>query len=166
LFQCAIPVFDGLLPEPHNTAVLQLLFVAAHWHVLAKLRLHNDYTLDILELVTGSFGELLCGFSNETCPAFPTRELQKEYNARMHHNANSPTPAKPTHQKAKTNKVTVTPSPAIIVSDQQPSVTLARSTDLPLPDGANLTEHGPLPSSSSLAVPSSPPCATQTVANT
>ncbi|KIM83848.1 hypothetical protein PILCRDRAFT_68635, partial [Piloderma croceum F 1598] len=49
LLQCAIPVFDGLLPEPHNSAVLDLLFVIAHWHGLAKLHMHHDLTLDILD---------------------------------------------------------------------------------------------------------------------
>jgi hypothetical protein len=145
--------------------VLQLLFVAAHWHALAKLRLHNDYTLDILESVTESFGEQLCGFSNETCSAFLTRELPKEYNARIRRNANNPTPAKSAHQKAKTNNVTVTPSPTIILNNQQPPVTFARSPDLPLPDATNLAEHEPLPTSSAMAVSSSPLCATQPVAN-
>jgi hypothetical protein len=35
--QCAIPVFDGLLPEPHNACALAVLFDLAHWHSLAKL---------------------------------------------------------------------------------------------------------------------------------
>jgi hypothetical protein len=51
----------------------------------------------------------------------------------------------------------------IILSDQQPSVTFARS-DFPLPD-TNLTEHAPLPSSSVMAVSSSPLRTTQPVAN-
>jgi hypothetical protein len=71
-WQCAIPVFDGLLPEPHNSEVLQLLFVAAHWHGLAKLRLHNDFTLDILDSVTRSLGQLLRNFNDKTCAAFVT----------------------------------------------------------------------------------------------
>ncbi|KAJ6619167.1 hypothetical protein B0H10DRAFT_1794003 [Mycena sp. CBHHK59/15] len=41
LLQCAIPVFEGLLPEPHNNTVLNLLFTFAEWHVLAKLRMHT-----------------------------------------------------------------------------------------------------------------------------
>lgn len=35
--QCAIPVFNSLLPEPHNNMVMQLLFTCAHWHGLVKL---------------------------------------------------------------------------------------------------------------------------------
>jgi len=41
LIQCAIPVFEGLLPELHNTHVLKLLFDLAHWHGLAKLQMHT-----------------------------------------------------------------------------------------------------------------------------
>ncbi|KIK21724.1 hypothetical protein PISMIDRAFT_77613, partial [Pisolithus microcarpus 441] len=34
LLQCAIPIFTGLLPEPHNGQIIKLLFVLAHWHGL------------------------------------------------------------------------------------------------------------------------------------
>jgi len=54
--------FDGLLPEPHNTYVLKLLFELAHWHGLAKLRMHTDATLDILSPVTTSLGNSLRTF--------------------------------------------------------------------------------------------------------
>lgn len=81
--QCAIPVFDGLLPEPHNRAVLKLLFIMAHWHGLAKLRMHNDLTLDIMDKLTTSLGQELRAFSQKTCPVFETRELQREYGARI-----------------------------------------------------------------------------------
>jgi hypothetical protein len=76
-------VFDGLLPEPHNSAVLDLLFVMAHWHGLAKLRMHHDVTLDIMESVTASLGELLRSFRDVTSPAFKTKELHREANARV-----------------------------------------------------------------------------------
>jgi len=42
--QCAIPVFEGLLDEPYNTLLMQLLYRAAEWHALAKLRVHTDAT--------------------------------------------------------------------------------------------------------------------------
>jgi hypothetical protein len=76
-------VFDRLLPEPHNSAVLDLLFVMAHWHRLAKLCMHHDITLDIMESVTTSLGKLLCSFRDVTCPAFKTKELLWEANARV-----------------------------------------------------------------------------------
>jgi hypothetical protein len=80
--QCAIPVFDGLLPEPHNSAVLRLLFVCAHWHGLAKLRMHTDQTLDIMDDVTTEIGAKFRAFSNKTCSAFDTQELPRESAAR------------------------------------------------------------------------------------
>jgi hypothetical protein len=80
--QCIIPVFDGLLPEPHNQKILELLFVMAHWHGLAKLRLHTDPTLDIMDSVTVSLGTKLRHFAKVICPAYNTRELQREADAR------------------------------------------------------------------------------------
>jgi len=80
--QCAIPVFDGLLPEPHNSAILRLLFVCAHWHGLAKLRMHTDATLDILDQTTSRLGAEFRKFTDKTCAAFNTRELPREVEAR------------------------------------------------------------------------------------
>jgi hypothetical protein len=79
--KCAIPVFDGLLPEPHNGRVCELLFVAAHWHGLAKLRMQTDATLDIMDGVTTDLGAKLRAFKDKTCGHFPTKELQREYHA-------------------------------------------------------------------------------------
>ncbi|KAF8834569.1 hypothetical protein BDN67DRAFT_875878, partial [Paxillus ammoniavirescens] len=76
--QCAIPVFTGFFPEPHNHHIIKLLFVLGHWHGLAKLRLHTDETLDILDAVTKNLGDLLRKFIAETCPAFSTKELRRE----------------------------------------------------------------------------------------
>jgi hypothetical protein len=87
LSKCAIPVFDGLLPEPHNHAIKELLFVTAHWHAMAKLRMHNDITLDVMEAVTISLGKKLRAFSLTTCSAFVTKELRREYNGRIRREA-------------------------------------------------------------------------------
>ena len=78
LVQCGIPVFDGLFPEPHNARVLKLLFVMAHWHALAKLRMHTDTTLDTFSQVTTSLGKSLRDFEEKTCAMFQTRELDRE----------------------------------------------------------------------------------------
>src|ERR1700722_8310009 len=85
--QCAIPVFDGLLPEPYNRQILEVLFVAAHWHALAKLHMHNDLTLDVMDDVTASLGEKLRIFNDSTCSVFITRELEREFNARSRREA-------------------------------------------------------------------------------
>jgi hypothetical protein len=80
--QCAIPVFDGLLPEPHNSSIMRLLFVCAHWHGMAKLRLHSDLTLDILDDVTTTLGEAFRHFQQAISPAYSARELPREANRR------------------------------------------------------------------------------------
>jgi hypothetical protein len=77
--QCTIPVFEGLLPEPYSSQILQLLFVAAHWHGLAKLCLHNDLTLDVMDSVTTSLGNKLREFNDKTCSTFITQELDQEF---------------------------------------------------------------------------------------
>jgi hypothetical protein len=92
MYQCAIPAFEGLLPEPHNRNVLELLFVMAHWHGLAKLRAHNDLTLKVLDEVTKLLGVKLRAFSQKTCPAFATRELRQEFNARIRRNIKKTAP--------------------------------------------------------------------------
>lgn len=90
LTQCAIPVFDGLLPEPHNTRVLKLLFDLAHWHGLAKLHMHTDTTLDVLSQATVSLGNTLREFEDKTCSLFQTRELAREQAARQRRQAKQP----------------------------------------------------------------------------
>ncbi|KAG6912370.1 hypothetical protein DXG01_015088, partial [Tephrocybe rancida] len=60
---CIIPVFDGLLPdEEMNSHILHLLFLMAHWHGLAKLRLHSTPTLDLLNETTTTLGDTLRKF--------------------------------------------------------------------------------------------------------
>lgn len=85
--QCAIPVFDGLLPEPYNEQIRQLLFTLAHWHALAKLRMHNGLTIKLLEDATTSLGDRLRMFRKRTCSAFNTRELRREMDARVRRQA-------------------------------------------------------------------------------
>ncbi|KAJ3549639.1 hypothetical protein NMY22_g803 [Coprinellus aureogranulatus] len=81
LLQCAIPAFESLLPEPYNTSLMILLFVCAQWHALAKLRLHTDHTLGLLDFTTSHLGAKLRAFHSTTAKV-PTKELQKEADAR------------------------------------------------------------------------------------
>jgi hypothetical protein len=76
-------VFEGLLPEPHNATIIRLLFLCAQWHGLAKLRMHNDHTLDLLDKTTKELGSRFRAFANRTCQAFNTRELKCEAEARQ-----------------------------------------------------------------------------------
>ncbi|KAF8322961.1 hypothetical protein F5887DRAFT_1086897 [Amanita rubescens] len=82
LLQCSIPVFDGLLPPPHNRIVLNLLFELATWHALAKLRLHTETTINALEASTKRLGKSLREFKSVTCETYVTKELPSEEAAR------------------------------------------------------------------------------------
>jgi hypothetical protein len=61
---------------------MRLLFICAQWHALAKLRLHHDLTLDLLDYTTVRLGAHMRRFSRDTCETTNTRELQKEAEAR------------------------------------------------------------------------------------
>ena len=80
--QCSIPVFEDLLPEPHNGIILNLLFVLCTWHAYAKLRLHTTSTLNALKEMTKALGQLLQLWVKRTCSCFTTCELPKEESAR------------------------------------------------------------------------------------
>ncbi|KAF7976901.1 hypothetical protein HWV62_5461, partial [Athelia sp. TMB] len=83
LLQCCIPVFDGLLPEPHNTTILFLLFTFGHWHGLAKLRMHTDLSVGLLESETEQLFAQLRHFADTTCAEFDTHELRREAESRQ-----------------------------------------------------------------------------------
>ncbi|KAJ7174906.1 hypothetical protein C8R46DRAFT_1161271 [Mycena filopes] len=87
LLQCALPVFEELLDGEHDTIVLDLLFILAYWHALAKLRMHTDFTVDLLDSVTTLLGRQLRHFRKVTCAAFTTKELPREEAARGRRNA-------------------------------------------------------------------------------
>lgn len=61
-----------------------------HWHGLAKMRMHNDVTLQVMDNVTTSLGKRLRDFSNKTCAAFQTKELRREQQARIRREARKP----------------------------------------------------------------------------
>lgn len=82
ILKCAIPVFDGLFPEPHNGVIMRLLFTCSHWHGLAKLRMHTETTVNILAETTRQLGIAFRSFVSKTCSAFTTRELDREVEAR------------------------------------------------------------------------------------
>ena len=109
--QCIMPCIDGLLPEPHNTTVLSMLFILGTWHALAKLRMHTDSSLKLLDDATTCLGIALRYFTRVTCPKFPTKETAAEFNKRKRKEATSTTKApepnarKPTTFNMKTIKL-------------------------------------------------------------
>ena len=54
---------------------MKLLYRTAEWHALAKLRMHCDSTLLLLEELTTEFGQLIRQFRDLTCAQFKTVEL-------------------------------------------------------------------------------------------
>lgn len=77
-----MPVFEGLFPEGHDELVQSLLYRFALWHALAKLRIHSDTTLSVLEETFKQLSRQLRKFRDVTCAAFTTLELPKEKAAR------------------------------------------------------------------------------------
>ena len=77
-----IPAFEGLFPAGHDSIVRNVLFRLAHWHALAKLRLHTDESLALLDEVTCLLGRQLWRFQDFTCRGFNTLELPSETAAR------------------------------------------------------------------------------------
>lgn len=63
----------------------------AHWHGLAKLRLHTEHTLGFLDSVTKDLGERLRHFQRVTCAKFSTRETRREAEARRRRTAKQTT---------------------------------------------------------------------------
>ncbi len=61
---------------------MKLLYRTAEWHALAKLRMHTDSSLDLLDEVTKEFGELMRRFQRSTCAKYATVELPREKAAR------------------------------------------------------------------------------------
>ncbi|TCD63562.1 hypothetical protein EIP91_005233 [Steccherinum ochraceum] len=82
MLKCSIPAFEGLLPEPFNGILLDLLFVLSSWHAYAKLRLHTSTTVAFLEDCTTTLGQLLRHFRATVCAHYRTTELPSEEAAR------------------------------------------------------------------------------------
>lgn len=51
----------------------------AHWHGLAKLRLHSDFTLRIMDDVTSAVGRQFRAFKATVCLAYDTSEIPLSY---------------------------------------------------------------------------------------
>ncbi|KAG2336252.1 hypothetical protein BDR05DRAFT_978825 [Suillus weaverae] len=82
ILQCAMPVFEGLFPADHDVIVQSLLYRFVHWHALAKLRVHTESMLSVLDETFKKLSHQLCKFHDFTCAAFTTTELLKERAAR------------------------------------------------------------------------------------
>ncbi|KAL1671172.1 hypothetical protein EV122DRAFT_295608 [Schizophyllum commune] len=109
LLQCAIPCFELLFERNHNTKILTLLYRFAEWHALAKLRMHTDSTLDLLDKLTQEFGQLSREFE-QLSRSYNTVELPKEASARARRQARKAAAA--AGPPPTTTPATATPAPA------------------------------------------------------
>ncbi|KAI0645610.1 hypothetical protein C8Q79DRAFT_965394 [Trametes meyenii] len=85
--QCFIPAIDRILDEPHNSIVLDVVFLSALLHGLHKLHMHTDSTTKISDTVLVEYGKALRRFNKVTCTAFATVDLPKEIAARVRRTA-------------------------------------------------------------------------------
>ncbi|KAJ3543294.1 hypothetical protein NMY22_g3196 [Coprinellus aureogranulatus] len=86
MLQCAIPVFEGLLHQSvYSQAVLNIILVCAEWHALAKLKMHTDATLALLENATKQLGDEFRSFVENVCAKIPTKALRSELEAQERH---------------------------------------------------------------------------------
>lgn len=84
VFQCAIPIFESLVPnETYSKSIVSVITVCAEWHALAKLRMHTDTTLSLLEQATINLGNEFRTFISNVCSKVPTEELTSEVEARL-----------------------------------------------------------------------------------
>ena len=81
--QCSIPAFEGLLDGQHDRRLMKLLYRMSEWHALAKLRMHTEDLLVLMEEITKELGDILCQFRQLTCSQFCTVELPREPDARV-----------------------------------------------------------------------------------
>jgi hypothetical protein len=73
---------------------MELLSICAQWHALAKLKLHNDYTLDLLDYTTTQLGSQMRRFERDTCMVVPTKETKREAQIRAKRDGSSSQRAK------------------------------------------------------------------------
>lgn len=67
--------------------MIELLFIFTTWHALAKLHMHTDTSLKLLDTATSALGNALRYFTRVTCPNFDTFETSAEYSKRQRQQA-------------------------------------------------------------------------------
>ena len=67
LFQCTLPIFDGLLPEEHDKKVMKMLHLLGLTYTLSKLHMHTDETACALLDSIQRFGDAARDFAKVTC---------------------------------------------------------------------------------------------------
>ncbi|KAI9454839.1 hypothetical protein HD554DRAFT_2178754 [Boletus coccyginus] len=62
---------------------MTVLYRCAEWHALAKLRMHTEASLSLLNKASKQLGSILRKFRDETAEVYRTLELPREYAARQ-----------------------------------------------------------------------------------
>ncbi|GJJ14857.1 hypothetical protein Clacol_009125 [Clathrus columnatus] len=75
---CCMPAFQGLFGEQWDNKIQDLLFTSCCWHGIAKLRMHTEMTLELLDNLTSQLGNSLRFFENTICQHFDTFETPNE----------------------------------------------------------------------------------------
>ena len=65
ILKCILPVIEGLIPD-HDALLRSLLFCAANWLSLAKLHVHSESTLHVLNKLTKEYGRLTRQLARDT----------------------------------------------------------------------------------------------------
>ena len=69
--------------EKYSKSITAIITVCAEWHALAKLRMHTDITLELLERTTVKLGQEFRAFLCNVCSNIQTEELAAEVQARL-----------------------------------------------------------------------------------
>lgn len=109
-FKCAIPCFTGLFSQPYEKVILDLLFVLATWHAIAKLRMHSTSSLAVFDGVTKILGLLLRRFTDHVCPKYNTSETPSESSKRARRIASKAAKNKSESQRNLKDAVKVAPN--------------------------------------------------------
>ena len=75
--------------------MIEFLFIFATWHTLAKLHIHTETSLRLLDTTTTALGSALRYFSRVTCPEFDTFETTAKYAKRQRQQAATTSTAAP-----------------------------------------------------------------------
>ncbi|KAG9079804.1 hypothetical protein FRC06_007449 [Ceratobasidium sp. 370] len=80
--QCCGPCFERLFPSDDDAVIQDLIFVMAHWHTLAKLRVHTATTIDMLRTQTTILARRLRHFEANIAPRYTVVETDREHELR------------------------------------------------------------------------------------
>lgn len=129
---------------------MKLLYRTAEWHALAKLRMHSDSTLTLLEDLTVEFGKLMRQFRDLTCSQFQTVELPRETAARYR---------RQTKQQATTAQGAPSSTPVVDLIANPSSMILGSAVNLasPPPTTNSLPETSSSSHSQQQSLPASGP---------